>query len=424
MEMQSEIDAIIVGAGPYGLSVAAHLHALGMTLRIFGTPMKTWREHMPSGMLLKSDGFASSLSDPKNEFTLANYCASQSLPYHDTNLPVSLATFVHYGLAFQKRYVPDLDERTVVAIDAHPSKDSRSPRFSVTLSDGQSLIGLRVIIAAGITHFPHLPENLNHLPESLASHSSAHSNLARFKHQSVTVLGGGASAVDIAVLLHEAGAKVDLIARRRAIRFHDPPSSKSRTLWQRLGTPSSGLGLGLKSRFFCEAPGVQALPLGKRLWIVEQHLGPAPGWPMRERLTGKVPLKLGVTDLQIELISGKLCLSFLASGIRQEQLTDHIIAATGYRVDTHRLPFLSAEIQQTLRTEGTSPRLSANFESSVPGLYFVGIAAAASFGPLMRFAFGAKYAANTIAAHARQWNRTRPQQQASASKERTPTVIL
>lgn len=54
----------IIGAGPYGLSIAAHLRAYGIPFRIFGAPLDSWRRHMPVGMMLKSDGFASSLSAP------------------------------------------------------------------------------------------------------------------------------------------------------------------------------------------------------------------------------------------------------------------------------------------------------------------------------------------------------------------------
>ena len=50
---------VIIGAGPYGLSVAAHLRAHGVAFRIFGAPLDSWRNHMPVGMMLKSDGFAS-----------------------------------------------------------------------------------------------------------------------------------------------------------------------------------------------------------------------------------------------------------------------------------------------------------------------------------------------------------------------------
>ncbi len=393
--MQYSVDTIIVGAGPYGLSIAAHLHAANISVRVFGKPMNTWREHMPDNMLLKSDGFASNLYEPTGTFTLKCFCKSHSLPYHDVNLPVSLETFVKYGLEFQRRFVPDLDERSVTAVDVH------SPGFKVTLSDGQELISRHLILAAGVTHFSYMPDDRAVLPKHLASHSSPYTSLKKFANRHVTVLGGGASAIDLAVLLHEAGAKVNLVARRRTIRFHNPPALKRRNLWQRVRTPASGLGPGLKSRFFCEAPGVfRHFPFKRRLQIVERHLGPAPGWPMRDRLMGKVSMNLGVRSLRAQPAGEGLCLTFIdESGTQREQLTDHVIAATGYRVDVNRLHFVSRDIRQRMHIEGTSPKLSANFESSVPGLYLVGIAAAISFGPLMRFAFGAKYASRRITGH-------------------------
>ena len=109
-------DVAIIGAGPYGLSIAAHLRARNVDFRIFGSPMHTWRAHMPKGMRLKSEGFASSLYDPDSAFTLEAYCKEKGLPYADTALPVPLETFTAYGLEFQKRFVPDLEDKLVVSL--------------------------------------------------------------------------------------------------------------------------------------------------------------------------------------------------------------------------------------------------------------------------------------------------------------------
>jgi hypothetical protein len=43
-----------------------------------------------------------------------------------------------------------------------------------------------------------------------------------------------------------------------------------------------------------------------------------------------------------------------------------------------------------------TPVLSSRFESSVPGLFFVGALSANTFGPLTRFAFGAGFAAERL----------------------------
>jgi hypothetical protein len=85
-----------------------------------------------------------------------------------------------------------------------------------------------------------------------------------------------------------------------------------------------------------------------------------------------------------------------ADGSAREVVTEHIIAATGYKVDVERLQFLSAELRSKLNVVGGAPVLSSTFESSIPGLYFVGVAAAYSFGPVMRFAFGAGFAARSV----------------------------
>jgi hypothetical protein len=81
-------------------------------------------------------------------------------------------------------------------------------------------------------------------------------------------------------------------------------------------------------------------------------------------------------------------------------------------VDLERLKFLNPEIRSNLKTVESSPALSPTFESSVRGLYFVGVAAANSFGPVMRFAFGAAFAARTVA---RTMLKSRPRETVSAS---------
>jgi hypothetical protein len=88
-----------------------------------------------------------------------------------------------------------------------------------------------------------------------------------------------------------------------------------------------------------------------------------------------------------------------AGGARRNVLADHVIAATGYRPDIRRLPFLSVDILEKLQLAGRLPRLSAHFESSVPGLYFAGPITAASFGPVMRFAAGADFTSRRISKH-------------------------
>jgi thioredoxin reductase len=386
------IDTVIVGAGPYGLSVAAHLRHQGIPFRIFGRPMDSWLQHMPKGMMLKSDGFASDIYDPEQAFTLRQFCAENGIQYADTGVPVQLETFGAYGLAFRDRMVPELEDKLVANVDRSPSG------FVVRLEDGETIQARRVVLAVGITHFEYVPENLAQLPPEFLSHSARHREVEPFRGRSVIVIGGGASALDLAGLLQEAGAEVELVTRRSELKFHSQPTGKPRSWWQQVRHPQSGLGPGMRSRFFADAPGVfYYLPEGLRLEIVRKTLGPSGGWFIRDKVIGKVPLHLGCTPQGADVQNGKVRLSIQAAdGSKREVVAEHIIAATGYRVDLERLKFVSPEIRSKIKTVGGAPVLSTGFESSVPGLYFAGVAAANSFGPVMRFAFGAGFAARTI----------------------------
>jgi thioredoxin reductase len=393
--MNTALDVAIVGAGPYGLSIAAHLQAQGIHFGIFGPPMEVWRQHMPQGMLLKSDGFASNLSDPEGSFTLKQFCQVRGLAYDDTRTPVPLETFVEYGLAFQERLVPHLDSRRVARIER------AAGAFQIQLEDGARFEARRVVMAVGISHFAYVPGLLSHLPKDLLTHSSDHHDCSVFRGKKVTIIGAGASAVDMAALMHESGVDVTLLARASKIRFHDGPGSGRRSIWQRLRNPSSGLGPGWKSRIYTDAPGMfRHLPVNVRLRIVKDHLGPAPGWPMKARVQGKVPMLLGYSIAQAIASNGGVRLSLRSEdGSFHEHETEHVIAATGYKPDLRRLEFLDVAIRNEVRSLTNAPTLSADFQSSVPGLYFVGIAAANDFGPMMRFAYGSDYTARRVASH-------------------------
>jgi cation diffusion facilitator CzcD-associated flavoprotein CzcO len=392
-ESDQAINIAIIGAGPYGLSIAAHLNARDIPFRIFGRPMSVWATGMPRGMRLKSEGFASSLSDPESQFTLREYCRQEEIPYSDVGDPVQLETFVAYGLAFQRRFVPNLEDRLVTSLRREGAG------FELLLQDGEKVFARRVIIAVGITYFANVPPVLAGLRPELVSHSSAHSDLTEFRDRRVAIIGAGASAVDLAGLLHAAGASVELIARVSSIRFQDPPRPRSWT--ERLRYPRTGIGSGREMLFYVYLPHwFQRLPERIRLDRVRKILGPAPGWFSKNDVVGKVSFHLGSEIADARSEAGRVLLELTDRDGQQERVeADHVIAATGYQVNLHRLTFLDPKLCAHIRKTGAAPALSTSFQSSVSGLYFVGVSAANSFGPLMRFAFGARFTARRLTKH-------------------------
>ena len=356
---------------------------------------------MPRGMLLKSDGFASSLSAPTENHQLPNghslraYCARHAIPYDDFSIPVALTTFVDYALDFQRRFVPDVDERSVANIRASDRG------FELLLDDGATIEAGKVILAAGISHFDYMPKVLAALPSDVVSHSSAHHDVDDLKNRDVTVIGAGASAIDLSALLHEAGANVRIMVRKSAIRFGSRPDPKGRSIWQKIRHPQSGLGPGLRSRLASDFPQLfRHLPSPLRLKIVRRHLGPAPAWHLAPRVVDKIPIMLSHKVTAAEMRNGLVQLTLrTAEGNAVTIETEHVIAATGYRADIDRLSFIDKDLRSRITRVGNMPILSSNFECSMPGLYFVGNAAAGSFGPLMRFAYGCEFAARRISRH-------------------------
>jgi thioredoxin reductase len=390
--MSDRIDVAILGAGPYGLSIAAHLARRGLSFRIFGKPMESWLQ-MPRGMMLKSEGFASSLYDPKRILPLGRYCQERGLEYADLGLPVPLATFCEYGLAFQRRFVPTLEQHMVKGLK------NGAGQFTLELDNGETLDARRVVVAVGISHFAYMPSAMSALPAALVSHSSAHADVGRFRGRDVTVLGAGASAIDLAALLHEAGAGVRLVTRRNSLPIHTR-MRLPRPLSDRLREPMSEIGPSWRSWFFTNAaPLFHRLPAGRRMKWAKNHLGPAAGWFMAERIK-PVPVMYGLTPVGAAALGGKLQMSFTdQDGSCSRIETEHVIAATGYRPDIGRLTFLEPTLRDAIQVLEGAPILSPHFESSVPGLYFVGPAAVHSFGPVMRFAAGAKFVSRRIASH-------------------------
>jgi len=387
--MRQSVDVAIVGAGPYGLSISAHLSVAGVEHCIFGSPMQTWRS-MPKGMFLKSLDFATNVYTPRRGFGLIDYCRSHGLSSAE---PLAMETFARYGLWAQERLVPHLD-----SVDVARLAQPRGSGFEIDLTNGEQLSARRVVMATGLTYFKQVPEVLRGLPKDLATHTSEHRDYEDFCGKEVVVLGAGQSALEAAVMLHEAGARPQLVVRGGGASFASPPVNP-RPLRHRLLYPMSVFGPGRLNFVLERVPfGAHYLPDASRVRLTRTHLGPWGSWWLAKRFEGKVPVIARTEVVRAVARDSRLALLLRDRdrGSEREISVDHIVAGTGYEPDLARIPFLNGDLARRVTRIERAPRLSANFETSVPGLYFVGAAAAFSFGPLSRFVCGARYTASVV----------------------------
>jgi thioredoxin reductase len=299
--------------------------------------------------------------------------------------------FLDYSAWFKQHAVPAVDERLVSSIRP------RAGGFGLALDDGETVHARRVVVAAGVAPFAFRPAALAHLPQRLASHSFDHADFARFDGRRVLVVGGGQSALESAALLREAGAHVEVLVRAPRVRWLDKaPGSLGgmRRLLHELQHPPTEVGprglnwVAALPDLFRSTPRPLRAPLARRC------IRPAGADWLRDRLA-EVPISEGRCVRRAAAVNAHVRLELDDSS---ERSVDHVLLATGYRVDVGRYPFLSPEVVRALRLRAGYPVLSRGLETSVPGLHVVGAPAALSFGPIMRFVTGTWYAAPAVTA--------------------------
>jgi FAD-dependent urate hydroxylase len=395
----SDTDVVVLGAGPYGLSIAAHLNDTGIERRVFGRTMDAWRSHMPAGMFLKSEPYASDLSAPSPGYLLGDYCRQAQEEYHNRVVPVAIERFIAYGSWFAQKLVPDIEDTEVVSLSRAPGG------FLLRTAAEETITAARVVVATGIIPFAYVPPELAHLPSDLQSHSSAPSDLSRFRGQKVLVVGGGQSALETAALLHEHGAAVKLVTRHPWV-FWLSPNLLVPTRRDRLRRPVVRLCENWECWAYDRLPDAFRLqPEGRRVRKALTVLGPAGAWWLRDRVEGQLPIMMDYSIVGAEAAGDRVRLHLKGpDGLATEE-ADHVISGTGYKYDLSRLGYLDPAIRATLKVAGGCPILNHGLESNVPGLFFAGALATPSFGPAMRFAAGTHFAAPRIARRLRSSSR-------------------
>lgn len=385
-------DVVIIGAGPYGLAGAAHLRARRVETRVFGEPMSFWERHMPRGMFLRSAPSASSLGDPSGRLGLGQFRSASGLP---AAKPVPIEHFVRYGHWFQEQAVPHVERRTITRV----SPNARG--FHVRTADGEEFHARRVVVATGISNFARRPVEFEKLPLTLASHSFDQSDLGRFARKSVVVVGAGQSALESAALLHEAGASVELLVRRPAtfmipdVQVSGVMKAVRKVLSPIARPPFDIMGPRFVSWLIAWPRLYRHAPHALREFLTAKAVRPGgSGWLAPRLAPVTITTACHVTAAAATPDGSRVRLK-LSDGT--ERVVDHVLLATGYRVDVNRYPFLAPALRERIRTRNGYPALTVGFESSVPGLHFVGTPAADTFGPLCRFVAGTPYMARALA---------------------------
>jgi hypothetical protein len=381
-------DVCVIGAGPYGLTAAAHLRAMGLNVRIFGEVMSFWRA-MPCGMLLRSTREGISLRDPRQALSLDDYERHRTVPLAT---PIERSDYIAYAEWYQRAAVPDVDPRKVHRVDRIDGG------FRLRLEDGETIEAARVVVAIGIDPFKRRLPVFDALAAERAPHSFDIGDPGKHAGERVIVVGSGQSALESAVLLTEAGAEVELIMRGSGIRWlpHSDHIDREASFWMHLLYPPGALGPpGIN--WIVQLPWLyRALPAAAQKLVFGRTVPPAVSGrlkPQTERITQTyVRVVTGA-----EPVGGRIRVR-LNDGT--DRLVDHVVQGTGFQIEVDKFGFLSPEIAGSIRTIGGQPRLGPGLESSVPGLHFLGWASDLSYGPLMRAIAGTSFSAHALAARA------------------------
>ena len=384
--MPEQLDVAIVGAGPYGLSVAAHLPEA--RVRVFGEPMHTWRTRMPPDMLLRSDWEETSLSAPDNAGTIDIWAREVGEPRQN---PIPLQTFLRYADWFRGRFVRENDASNVAELDR------AGGQYRLSTVAGEEYDARKVVLAVGVTAFSYAPPPFREALGDGVRFAIDPQDFGPDRGRRVIVVGGGQGGLESAALAARSGAAVELILRSRLHWFAErepyTPRGPVRQRLYRLAYPVVGYGppplnrLALHPELFAYVPKRLRRRLARRIL----RAGGSP-W-LRAQVDGKVQITEERTVMTLARSNGGLVLG-LSDGSSRE--ADAVILSTGFRFSLDRLAFLAPAVRERIAVRDGWPVLDRSFRSSDPGLFFVGYAAEDRFGPISRFVPGTRFTAHRV----------------------------
>jgi len=362
--MAQELPLLVIGAGPYGLSLAGHAIERSIPTTVVGRPMSFWRDHMPAGMFLRSD--VDWHLDAAQTHTLRAFLDQRRIRAEEVD-PVPIALFMEYVDWFAR-------SKNITVRDAQVRRLTHDgDRFEAELDSGETLQAKRVVVAPGIASFRTVPTWADTVPAARVAHTFDAVRFEDYAGQRVLIVGGRQSAYEWAALIAEHGAaRVDVVHRHETPRF---AQGDWRFVDELMANTLAHSG------WWRRLPAAERDSIGRRFWeagrlTLEHWLVPRLDRPNVHRWR-----RAAVAEAIEEPASGELNVR-LSIGLRVA--VDRVVLATGYRADIARLPWLEGVLDRVRVSEGF-PELDEGFQTSLPGLYMTGFVATRDFGPFFGF---------------------------------------
>lgn len=378
--LKKKTNLLIIGAGPFGLAMAAHCQHLGINHHIVGKPMEFWQANMPEGMYLRSA--CDWHLDTEDVDTIERFLQTQGLTPADVE-PLSRQFYLNYTRWFQEQKQIEITPGYVQRLDHINNGENL---FEATMAGGQKIMATHVVIAVGFKYFKNEPQDLvERLPAGCFSHTCDLVDFTELKGKRCLIIGGRQSAYEWTALLNEAGAAAVHVSHRH----HSPAFAEADWSWinplndAMVDNPGWFRNLSpeekeaVNHRFWAEGrlkvePWLESRAMKETVKI----------WPDSQVVSCDV---LPGGGLRVGLDNGKIL------------IVDHVILATGYKVKIDQLPFLACgNILHNLKTSNGYPVLDEHLQTNIPGLFITSMAAAQDFGSFFAFTVSVRTSAKLI----------------------------